>query len=65
MEWNELKMPKALQGCSGGRLPGRNTKEKGREEGEPDDGRKERKFRSEITQEVVASIKEECAKSTA
>ena len=31
-EWNEQKMPTALPGYSGGRLPGRNTKEKGREE---------------------------------
>ena len=60
-EWNELEKPKALPGYSGGRLPGRNTKEKGREEGEPDDGRKERKIRNEITQEVVASIKEEAS----
>ena len=33
-EWNEQKkMPKALLGYSGGRLPGRSTGEKGREEG--------------------------------
>ena len=36
-------------------------KKKGREEGEPNDGRKERKVWSEITQEVVASIKEEAS----
>ena len=28
------KLPKVLPGCSGGRLPGRSTKEKGKEEGE-------------------------------
>ena len=28
-EWNEPKMPKALLGYSGGRLPGRSTKEAG------------------------------------
>ena len=28
-EWNEQKMPKALPGHSGGRLPGRSTEEKG------------------------------------
>ena len=35
-EWNEQKLPKVLPGYSGGRLPGRSTKEKGREEGEVD-----------------------------
>ena len=33
-EWNERKLPKALPGHSGGRLPGRSTEEKSREEGE-------------------------------
>ena len=33
-EWNKQKLPKALPGYSGGRLPGRRTEEKGREEGE-------------------------------
>ena len=33
-EWNEQKLPKVLPGYSGGRLPGRSAKEKGREEGE-------------------------------
>ena len=63
-EWNEQKLPKVLPGFCGGRLPGRSSVEKGREEGEPDDGREERKFWSEIAQEVVASIKEEreCAR---
>ena len=61
-EWNEQKLPKVLPGFCGGRLPGRSSEEKGREGGEPDDGREERKFRSEITQEVVASIKEERVK---
>ena len=40
-EWNEQKLPKALPGFSGGRLPGRSTKEKGREEGEVDEAKKE------------------------
>ena len=57
-EWHEQKLPKVLLGCCGGRLPGRNTKEKGREEEESDEGREERKNRSDIAQEVVASIKE-------
>ena len=30
-EWNKQKMPKALLGYSGGRLPGRSTRERGRE----------------------------------
>ena len=37
-------MPKALSGYSRSRLPGRSKKEKDREEGEPDDGRNERKI---------------------
>ena len=36
-EWNEQKLPKVLPGYSGGRLPGRSTKEKGREEREVDE----------------------------
>ena len=41
-EWNEQKLPKVLPGCSGGRLRGRNTNEKGREEeGEVDKGSEE------------------------
>ena len=59
-EWNEQKLPKALPGYSAGRLPGRSTKEKGRE-GELDEGREERKIRSEIAQEVVAGIKEKAS----
>ena len=42
-------------------MPGRSTKEKGREEEEPDKGREERTIRSEIAQEVVAGIKEEAS----
>ena len=37
-EWNEQKLPKALLGYSGGRIPGRSTEEKGREEGEEGEG---------------------------
>ena len=40
-EWNEQKLPKALPGYCAGRLPGRSTKEKGRE-GDLDEGREER-----------------------
>ena len=36
-EWNEQKLPTALPGYSGGRLPGRSTKEKGGEEGEAEE----------------------------
>ena len=34
LEWNDQELPKALPGYSGGKLPGRGTEEKGREEGE-------------------------------
>ena len=57
-EWNEQKMPKVLPGYSGGRLPGRPTKEKGREEGEVDEVSGERRIRSQLAQGVVACIKE-------
>ena len=60
-EWNEQKLQKVLFGYCGGRLPGRSTEEKGREEEEPDKGREERQIRSEIAQAVVASIKEEAS----
>ena len=36
-EWNEQKLPKELPGYSGGRLLGRSTQEKGREEGKVDE----------------------------
>ena len=63
-------MPLALSGYSGGRLLGRSTKGKGREEKEEEEDSRERRIRSEIAQEVVAGIKEkasahEDAKSTA
>ena len=60
-EWNEQKLPKALPGYSGGTLPGRSTKEKGREEGKVDEDSGERRIRNEIAQEVVASIKEKAS----
>ena len=53
-EWNEQKMPKVLPGNSGGRLPGRSTKEAGRERRLRTNA--ERKVRNEIVQEVVAGI---------
>ena len=55
-EWSEQRMPKALLGYSGGRLPERRKEEKGREEGEDDEGREERRFRNEIIKEVIAGI---------
>ena len=58
-EWSEQRLPKVLPGYSGGRLPGRSTKEKGGEEGAVDEECEERKIRSQITQEVVARIKDE------
>ena len=39
----------------------RKKQKKGREEEEPDEGTKERKIRSEITQEVLAGIKREAS----
>ena len=54
-EWNEQKLPGALPDYSGGRLPGRSTKEKGREEGEADEDGGEKRIRSQI---AVAGIKE-------
>ena len=57
-EWNEQKLPEVLPGYSGGRLPGRTTKEKGREEGEVDEGGEERRIRGQIVKEVVAGIQE-------
>ena len=49
-------MPKVLPGCSGGRLPGRSTEEKGREEGEDYEGSGERGDRNEIIKEVIKGI---------
>ena len=51
-------MPKVLPGYSGGRLLCRSTKEKGREELAADEDGEEREIRSQITQGVVACIKE-------
>ena len=42
-------------------MPGRSTKEKGREEGELDEDSEERKNWNEIAQEVVAGIKEKAS----
>ena len=53
-EWSEQKMPKVLPDYSGGRLPGRSTKEKGREEGAVDEDGEERNVRSQIDQKMVA-----------
>ena len=47
-EWNEQKLPKASPGYSGGRLPGRSTEEKGREEGEEGEGSEQRQGENEI-----------------
>ena len=55
-ELNEQQVPKALPGYSGGRLPGRNTEEKGRKEGEEDEGSEERRVRNEIIKEVIQGI---------
>ena len=54
--WNEQKMPEVLLGYSGGRLPGRSTKERGREEEDAEEEGRERHVRKEIVQEVVAGL---------
>ena len=54
--WTEQKLPKVLPGYSGGRLPGRSTKEAGREEEKAEEECRERHVRNEIVQEVVAGI---------
>ena len=55
-EWNEQKLPKVLSCYSGGRLPGRSTREKGRE-GEKEEDRRGWRVWHEVAQEVVAGIK--------
>ena len=50
----EQRMPQALPGYSGGRLPGRSKE--GREEREEDEGREERRVRNEIIKEVIAGM---------
>ena len=60
-EWNEQKLPKALPGYSGGKLPGWSTKEKGRDEGEEDRGSEERRIRDQIIKEVIASIQKKAS----
>ena len=55
---DEQKLPKVLPGYSGGRLPGRSIKEKGRKEGEVDEDSGERRISNEIAQGVVAGMKE-------
>ena len=66
-EWHERKLPKALPGFCGGRLPGRGAEEKGREEGKEDEGSEERRVRNEIVEEVTRSYQMmalgECCKS--
>ena len=58
-EWSGQKLPKVLPGYSGGRLPGRSTKEKGKqEEGEVNEDGGERRIRRQVAQEVVVGIKE-------
>ena len=69
-ELKRQKLPKVLPGYSGGRLPGRSTKEAGREEEEKKEDSREGRIRNGIDQKVVAGIKEkanthEDAKSTA
>ena len=69
-ECHEQKLQKVLLGDSGGKLHGRNTEEKGREEGEVNEDSEERRIMNAIAQEVVVGIKEKArapddAKATA
>ena len=57
-EWTGQTLLEVLPGYSGGKLPGRSTQEKGREEGAADKDGGERRLRSQIAQEVVEGIKE-------
>ena len=50
-----------LPGYSGGRLPGRSTREGGREEEKAEEDSRERRIRNEIAQEVVPGIKEKAS----
>ena len=54
-EWNEQKLPKALPGYSRGRLPGRSTEEKGREEGEEGEEREQEQEKNEKIEEGIGS----------
>ena len=57
-EWNEQKLPNVLPGYSGGRLPGRSTKVKGRKDGKVDEDSGEIRIRRQIAQKVVVGINE-------
>ena len=57
-EWIEQERPKVLPGYSGGRLPGRSAKERGREEEEEEEDSRERQVRNEIAQKVDAGLNE-------
>ena len=46
-EWNEQMLPKVLPGYIGGRLPGRSTKDRGREEEEEEEDSRERETSEE------------------
>ena len=54
-EWNEQKLPKALPGHSGGRLPGRSTEEKGGEEAEECEKSEQGRKKNEIIEEGIRS----------
>ena len=52
---DEQKLPKALPGYSGGRLPGRSTEEEGKEEGEEGEERDERQEKNEKIEGIRSS----------
>ena len=52
-EWNERMLPKVLPGYSGGRLPGRSTKEGGSGEEKAEEECREREVRIDIVLKVL------------
>ena len=54
-----------VPGYSGGRLPGRSTKEKGRADGEEDEGCEEGRVRDEMMKEVIVGIQKRCIDESA
>ena len=62
-KWNEQKLPKVLPGYSGGKLPGRSTKEGGREEEKAEEECKEGQVRNEIVPKVIADIEKTKARA--
>ena len=54
--WREQKMPKALPGFSGRKLPGRSKVEEGREEEEEEEEGQEKKMENGVIEEILAGV---------